>query len=343
MPSPPLQIPFSRGQSQSRSQSQEGRQEDNMAHSENAQSRSVTTRGTFNGRMLRVEDALQFIGLVKVRFLQAPHVYEYFLEIMKDFKAQIISTSDVVARVNSLFMTHSDLIHGFKKFLPPEYHIETYGQSTIINSIATHHPPNAIAFSPVSDRGDYVLEQSGNQDLTDGQGGTHEVRHPQSDLPYSNHGEPARHMQARPTGAFGAEDADVNLVACNLMDMVTAQQEAALASDSSTAGLALVRNRSSNSGGGSPDPPALEAAEMIIYDKAVRFINKIKNRFANRSSIYYSFLDILHEYEWDREIINEIHRQVSQLFKDHNDLLAEFKYFLSERIRLIAPVRADTN
>lgn len=341
VPSPSQQVSFSRGHSQS--QSQEGREEDNMDHTENTQSHSSNTRGTFTGRMLKVEDALQYIGLVKVRFLHEPHVYDFFLEIMKDFKAQTLTTPEVVARVNSLFMAHSDLIHGFKKFLPPDYYIETYEESTTGNTTAIQHATNSMGFSPISDRGDYMPEQSGDQNSRDGQGATHLVRHLQSDRSYSNHVEAADHMQGGPTGAFDVEDSDAHLVACNLVDMVTAQREATLELDLSMAGLALVQDRSPDSVDGSPDPSALETAEMIEFEKAVRFINKIKNRFADHSSIYDSFLDILRGYEWDRKIINDIHRLVSELFKDHNDLLTEFNYFVSEKVRCIAPVCPGTN
>ena len=43
-------------------------------------------------RELKVEDALLYLDQVKVEFADKPHVYNEFLEIMKNFKAQSINT-----------------------------------------------------------------------------------------------------------------------------------------------------------------------------------------------------------------------------------------------------------
>ena len=40
------------------------------------------------GRQLKVEDALQYLDLVKKQFKDQPEVYNQFLDIMKEFKAQ---------------------------------------------------------------------------------------------------------------------------------------------------------------------------------------------------------------------------------------------------------------
>lgn len=37
---------------------------------------------------LKVEDALLYLDLVKMEFTDKPHIYNQFLEIMKDFKAE---------------------------------------------------------------------------------------------------------------------------------------------------------------------------------------------------------------------------------------------------------------
>ena len=72
---------------------------------------------------LTVEDAKAYLDKVKSTFAEQPEVYDNFLSIMKDFKAQLINTPGVIARVSDLFQGHVDLIYGFNTFLPPDYKI----------------------------------------------------------------------------------------------------------------------------------------------------------------------------------------------------------------------------
>ena len=55
---------------------------------------------------------------VKMEFSDKPHIYNEFLEIMKNFKAQSINTPGVIARVKQLFRGYNKLILGFNTFLP---------------------------------------------------------------------------------------------------------------------------------------------------------------------------------------------------------------------------------
>ena len=55
---------------------------------------------------------------MKVEFADKPHVYNEFLEIMKNFKAQSINTPGVIDRVKNLFRGYNKLILGFNTFLP---------------------------------------------------------------------------------------------------------------------------------------------------------------------------------------------------------------------------------
>jgi hypothetical protein len=75
-------------------------------------------------KQLKVEDALAYLEQVKNQFMDSPHVYNKFLDIMKEFKAQTIDTSAVIKRVSQLFSGHRSLILGFNTFLPPGYKIE---------------------------------------------------------------------------------------------------------------------------------------------------------------------------------------------------------------------------
>eukprot|EP01117_Protostelium_nocturnum_P014921 TRINITY_DN5733_c0_g1_i1.p1 TRINITY_DN5733_c0_g1~~TRINITY_DN5733_c0_g1_i1.p1 ORF type:complete len:1288 (-),score=467.49 TRINITY_DN5733_c0_g1_i1:104-3967(-) len=76
------------------------------------------------GRREKFDNALDFLDQVKLQFSDQPKVYNQFLDIMKDFKAQCIDTPGVIARVSELFKGHKNLIFGFNSFLPPGYKIE---------------------------------------------------------------------------------------------------------------------------------------------------------------------------------------------------------------------------
>ena len=76
-------------------------------------------------RKLNVEDALLYLDQVKLEFSDRPHIYNEFLQIMKEFKAKAADTPSVVQRVRRLFHGHDRLITGFNIYLPNEHETET--------------------------------------------------------------------------------------------------------------------------------------------------------------------------------------------------------------------------
>ncbi|KAL6551522.1 hypothetical protein OROGR_007676 [Orobanche gracilis] len=72
---------------------------------------------------LTTNDALGYLKQVKDMFQDQREKYDMFLVVMKDFKAQRIDTTGVIARVKELFNGHPNLILGFNTFLPKDYEI----------------------------------------------------------------------------------------------------------------------------------------------------------------------------------------------------------------------------
>jgi len=70
------------------------------------------------------QDAIAYLCQVKMKFERQPQIYNKFLDIMKEFKAQSIDTLDVIDRVLKLFFGHHELILGFNIFLPPGFKID---------------------------------------------------------------------------------------------------------------------------------------------------------------------------------------------------------------------------
>ncbi|KAK9675722.1 hypothetical protein RND81_11G026400 [Saponaria officinalis] len=81
--------------------------------------------GSAQGSMQRLttNDALAYLKAVKEMFSDKKEKYDEFLEVMKDFKAQRIDTTGVIARVKELFKGHRNLILGFNTFLPKGFEI----------------------------------------------------------------------------------------------------------------------------------------------------------------------------------------------------------------------------
>jgi paired amphipathic helix protein Sin3a len=88
-------------------------------------------------RELRVEDALLYLDQVKQQFGDQPDIYNQFLDVMKDFKAQAIDTPGVILRVSTLFRGYPNLILGFNTFLPPGYRIRPDTSIEVIPSQMT--------------------------------------------------------------------------------------------------------------------------------------------------------------------------------------------------------------
>ncbi|KAL1213691.1 Paired amphipathic helix protein Sin3-like 4 [Cardamine amara subsp. amara] len=74
-------------------------------------------------KKLTTDDAFAFLMLVKVKYQDKREIYDRFLEILKDFKAQRANTCDVISKVKELFKGQQELLLGFNTFLPEDSHI----------------------------------------------------------------------------------------------------------------------------------------------------------------------------------------------------------------------------
>jgi len=98
-----------------------------------------------------------------------------------------------------------------------------------------------------------------------------------------------------------------------------------------------------------PTPPNQQTPNSVAanqqpveFNHAINYVNKIKNRFQGQPDVYKQFLEILHTYQKDQRAIkeggtqksslteSEVYAQVSRLFQQQEDLLAEFSQFLPE-------------
>lgn len=66
------------------------------------------------------------------------------------------------------------------------------------------------------------------------------------------------------------------------------------------------------------------------FDQAINYVNKIKQRYANRPEIYKHFLENLQLYQKGIKPIFDVYREISELFHDSPDLLEDFKLFMPD-------------
>lgn len=108
-------------------------------------------------RELRVEDALMYLDQVKMEFGDRPHIYNEFLDIMKNFKSQQLDTPGVIERVSNLFHGNKKLVLGFNTFLPEGYKIEL----PIDGAPAVYHAPGQVGVTQINGPGSTSRTTSG--------------------------------------------------------------------------------------------------------------------------------------------------------------------------------------
>ncbi|EJD34279.1 hypothetical protein AURDEDRAFT_176672 [Auricularia subglabra TFB-10046 SS5] len=64
------------------------------------------------------EDALRYLVDAKRQLCCDPSIYEEFVQILREYKADVLDTGDVIERVWQIFDPYPDLKEGFRKFLP---------------------------------------------------------------------------------------------------------------------------------------------------------------------------------------------------------------------------------
>lgn len=348
-------------------------------------------------RQLKVEDALLYLEQVKTQFAEQPAVYNQFLDIMKEFKAQTIDTAEVIRRVSTLFQGHKDLILGFNTFLPPGYKIElrddpntgciTTGFSAPGGTFSTlggpvPHPnaSQPMTMMPQQTMGSVGMVHQTSQSHQVQTRGPHpsyqthqthqthqtlhqthplQIHHPHQRIPVqapaqaeAMHVQRAQmHQNAGPLTHIPLGHTPVSLavtqrpqpVQMEAHEQARMQQPPPMQSavpisttqvDIKPTIAPSVRDPAASAlvtGFSSPTGPApTEAGKPIEFDQAVNYVNKIKSRFADDEAVYKRFLDILQTYQKEQRTIKQVYKQVSDLFRDHQDLLQEFSHFLPE-------------
>lgn len=278
-------------------------------------------------RELRVEDALLYLDQVKQQFGDQPDIYNQFLDVMKDFKAQAIDTPGVILRVSNLFRGYPNLILGFNTFLPPGYRIRA---DTSIEVIPQQMPGGRPVGGPPNMYGGNVMN-AGNQQANN-MGQVH--RPPPVTIPPPPYSPPGLHggpKQPTPSRQHMVSNqgssSKVGGQGQNKQSKKNPPQQGSGGQQGANAQAA------GNAGRGSANP--------VEFDHAIHYVTTIKQRFADEPETYKEFLAILHTYQKEQRSIRQVLDQVSYLFRDHPDLLREFTFFLPDAVQEQAKERLN--
>lgn len=251
-------------------------------------------------RSLNVKDALSYLEQVKLQFSSQTHIYNQFLDIMKDFKSQNIDTPGVIERVSNLFKGYPVLIQGFNTFLPQGYRIDCTNNpddpikvTTPMGSSTIHDANTEVTSNPVSKA---VSSSSIAQTPVPS---TIAVSSAISQQP----------LQPPPISQYSSNQGTTQLNQLPLPASSTLTNQAQQVSGE-------------QQGGKKPND--------VEFSQAINYVNKIKNRFADQPDVYKNFLEILQTYQREQKPINEVYAQVTVLFQNAPDLLEDFKKFLPD-------------
>lgn len=226
-----------------------------------------------------------------------------FLEIMKSFKAEAIDTPGVIQKVSELFKGHNNLILGFNTFLPPGFRIDSADLPDDSRPPTTQvQQPTAQAHSlppppPTAGLMPHFIAHGHPQMLQQ------QMLFPGAVMDGSLYMNPTYYSDAAHNPYTMMMNPEALL---QQQQQLQAQQQAA---------------------------STQAAGQPVEFDHAINYVTKIKRRFTNDSDTYKAFLEILHNYQKEQKSIKEVLDQVSELFKDHPDLLKEFTYFLPDGVR----------
>lgn len=312
-------------------------------------------------RELRVEDALMYLDQVKMEFGDRPHIYNEFLDIMKNFKSQQIDTPGVIERVSNLFHGNKKLVLGFNTFLPEGYKIEL----PIDGAPAVYHAPGQVGVTQIG-RGvrptaapPGLLPQSAvappsrfmAPPLNNASGTTTTTNTATTTTTTNNNSSTSPEITLATSSSARQRLAAAEKHGRDHAEQSKLQQQAARNSQITLhppprillpAALHPVAAVTSSHPGMAPQQQQQQQpGQPVEFDYAINYVTNIKKRFANQPDTYKNFLKILHTYQKEQRGIKEVLNEVSELFADHPDLLQEFTYFLPDAVQATAKAQLE--
>ena len=255
-----------------------------------------------------------------------------------------------------LFKGHPELIVGFNTFLPPGYKIEVQTNDTGPQQMAAGHPGLQQYFQTIvhTPHGTHMMGTTGLMPHVIPTTSIQPVlSSPVSVRPVSVQPATAKFTgkQSEPAHSpspAGARSVDYTPSPAQIMALQTPANISISGSgpglptpgagtQANPASLQTPANSLPSGAGGQG-----QNNQPVEFNHAINYVNKIKHRFQGQPDVYKQFLEILHTYQKDQRAMkeggapksmlteSEVYAQVSKLFQNQEDLLAEFGQFLPE-------------
>ena len=276
---------------------------------------------------LKVEDALAYLEKVKSQFSDQLSVYNQFLDIMKEFKADCIDTYEVIRRVSTLFGGHKDLILGFNTFLPPGYKIRVFENAKGVLNTGFQGPAGVFKVLPPQ-------RKAAQPKVT----GTRQGGKKKGNAVSGSQEKSSRLLASIPDGQAGPSGSSTG----------TDQME----KDDNIAPSAAAGRAVPNAGGAKPtsvkrqhglDGSVMQSSRLLQqstgkvrgtearaheFERAIGFVTSIKERFVDSPDTFNEFLETLRRFREEQKSIREVFETVADLFGPNKDLLSQFREFI---------------
>ncbi|GMH41270.1 hypothetical protein BSKO_09180 [Bryopsis sp. KO-2023] len=269
---------------------------------------------------LTTNDALVYLREVKQRFHNRKDVYDSFLDVMKDFKAQRIDIATVIKKVKELLKGHNDLILGFNTFLPkgseitlsPERReakpaVELDQAITYINKIKARFANDERVYKNFLEI--LCCFRQGRMDI-------HAVYREVADL-FRTHEDLLDEF-----GYFLPDHSQDGPAAQDLLN-TSARAMAPLSSQSNTIDGGYSRRRSARNSNDARRGPR----DQLDYERELRFFAEVKSKLNNRET-YTDLLKCVNLYAQDVISKPELLELVQDVIGKHPDVMATFMQFI---------------
>lgn len=287
----------------------------------------------------KVADALSYLDQVKARFSNQNAIYNDFLDVMRQFKAQNIGTDVVIRRVRELFHGHPDLIVGFNTFIPQGYRLEGPSAYSRSSNETLSQSGQGASQTDVNTSGRLPSFSAFRQ--PEGSAGLDSTS---TTLTYSQSSEPTFYTSSVSQPPLLRSQLTTTE---NLPPQTQSFQRNVTPSNQNILDSHMVYGTNLSKQSQQPYI-SHQSPHSQSFSHAIKYVNQVKQRFQARPDIYKKFLEILQWYQREQENTDshrrkqaelQVYQDVAKLLTGHGDLLQEFSRFLPESTNVSDMVR----
>lgn len=277
-------------------------------------------------------DPKTFMSLARDELKNSPRVMEEFLLTMKEFRLEELGMNGVISRITNIFKGRPKLLDAFNSFLPECCKIDVASVVAADEQPARQQP---AGFEPTVPRP--LLASNHHSSAWQPAG---PAAAPTSAFPNVLYKGPPQQQQPQPQSA--AMKPSMPSAGFSNQPQISNLLNAGIAG---TARSMILPTSTVPRQAAQQAPPPQYAQQKSVISKikkeelepAVKFIQKIRNRFNRDQATFKTFLDIVDDFQSEQKSLPDLYRQISQLFSGHPDLIEDFRRFLPDQFGLRSP------